>query len=151
MHTSTVTKHARYSFFGLFPMLLVVIPTIPSVPLAHGSSPYDSGYNHGCDDAGLSASDRYINEEGKGPSFHTDEFMSGYNDGFQSCGGSSSGGDDSDSGSDDSGSRSDVIRDFCSALNRGDYVAAEGILAYFSYGSVSLAARALCGITQLGE
>lgn len=50
-------------------------------------SPYDSGYDHGCDDAGLSPSDRYINEPGKGPSFHTDEFMSGYYDGFNSCGG----------------------------------------------------------------
>ena len=74
--------------------IVLTIATIVTFPLAYGSSisPYDSGYNHGCDDAGLSPSDRYINEEGKGPSFHTDEFMSGYYDGFDSCGGSSGGG-----------------------------------------------------------
>jgi hypothetical protein len=33
---------------------------------AGGKSPYESGYDHGCDDAGLSPSDRYINEPGKG-------------------------------------------------------------------------------------
>ena len=42
---------------------------------------YESGYDHGCDDSDKSYSDRYINEEGKGPSFHTDEFMRGYNAG----------------------------------------------------------------------
>lgn len=53
---------------------------------ASESSPYDSGYDHGCDDAGISdPSDRYINEPGKGPSFHTEEFMSGYDAGFYSC------------------------------------------------------------------
>jgi hypothetical protein len=29
--------------------------------------------------------DRYINEPGKGPSFHTNEFMSGYYAGFNAC------------------------------------------------------------------
>lgn len=43
--------------------------------------------DHGCDDARLNPSDRYINEPGKGPSFHTNEFMNGYDDGFNSCGG----------------------------------------------------------------
>jgi hypothetical protein len=62
-----------------------------SVTYASNEDPYDSGYNQGCDDAGLSPSDTYINEPGKGPSFHTDEFMSGYRDGFQECGGSSGG------------------------------------------------------------
>jgi hypothetical protein len=80
-------------------MLFVLISLIPSDPSAYGSSPYDSGYNHGCDDAGLSSSDRYINEPGKGPNFHTDEFMSGYHDGFQECGGSSGGGGGSGGGS----------------------------------------------------
>ena len=54
-------------------------------------SPYDSGYDHGCDDTGLSPSNRYINEEGKGPSHHTNEFMIGYNAGYDSCSGESSG------------------------------------------------------------
>lgn len=48
--------------------------------------PYRSGYNHGCSDAKISdSSKRYINQPGKGPSYHTTEFMRGYNDGFDSC------------------------------------------------------------------
>jgi hypothetical protein len=47
---------------------------------------YESGYDHGCDDARIAdPSDRYINQPGKGPSFHTDEFMDGYYDGFYEC------------------------------------------------------------------
>ncbi|MGB7635562.1 MAG: hypothetical protein WBL68_17725, partial [Nitrososphaeraceae archaeon] len=39
-----------------------------------------------CTDVGISdLSDRYINQPGKGPSFHTNEFMDGYNDGFYVC------------------------------------------------------------------
>ena len=42
--------------------------------------------DHGCDDAGISdPSDRYINQPGKGPSTHTNEFMDGYYDGFYEC------------------------------------------------------------------
>jgi hypothetical protein len=48
--------------------------------------PYESGYNHGCDDARISdPSERYINQPGKGPSFHTGSFMNGYYDGFDAC------------------------------------------------------------------
>jgi hypothetical protein len=58
---------------------------------ALGSSPYDSGYDHGCDDAKISdPNDRYINQPEKGPSFHTNEFMRGYNDGYDNCSGNSS-------------------------------------------------------------
>lgn len=50
------------------------------------SDPYDSGYDHGCDDARvLDPSDRYINQPEKGPSFHTDSFMQGYYDGLAAC------------------------------------------------------------------
>jgi hypothetical protein len=53
---------------------------------ASESSAYQSGYDHGCDDAGISDSDeRYINQPEKGPAFHTPEFMRGYDDGFESC------------------------------------------------------------------
>jgi hypothetical protein len=35
---------------------------------ASESSPYNTGYNHGCDDAGISdPDDRYINQAEKGP------------------------------------------------------------------------------------
>lgn len=59
-----------------------------SAAYASESSPYESGRDHGCDDAGISdPGDRYINQPEKGPSFHTEEFMAGYYDGFNSCGG----------------------------------------------------------------
>ncbi len=47
---------------------------------------YSSGYTHGCSDAKISdPSKRYINQAGKGPNYHTPEFMSGYNGGFEIC------------------------------------------------------------------
>ena len=52
---------------------------------ASESSAYESGRDHGCDDARLNPSDRYINEPGKGPSFHTNEFMDGYYAGLNAC------------------------------------------------------------------
>jgi hypothetical protein len=73
---------------------------------ASKSSPYDSGYNHGCSDAQISnPSDRYINQPEKGPSFHTGEFMSGYNDGLDSC----SGGGGSNFQGSDSGGRASFV------------------------------------------
>lgn len=52
---------------------------------ASESSPYDSGYDHGCDDAGRSESDKYINQPERGPSFHTNAFMDGYYAGLNAC------------------------------------------------------------------
>lgn len=49
-------------------------------------SPFEVGYGHGCSDAGITDfTDRYINQPGKGPSFHTEEFMRGYDTGFNAC------------------------------------------------------------------
>jgi hypothetical protein len=49
-------------------------------------SSYESGYVHGCEDSRTTDfSDRYINQPGKGPSFHTDEFMRGYDAGYNEC------------------------------------------------------------------
>lgn len=49
-------------------------------------SSYNSGYDHGCDDADFRyPGDRYINQPGKGPSQHSDQFMNGYEDGFNAC------------------------------------------------------------------
>ena len=60
---------------------------------ASESSPYQSGYDHGCDDAARSESDKYINRAERGPSFHTSEFMDGYYAGLNACsGGGSDGG-----------------------------------------------------------
>ncbi|WP_458743258.1 hypothetical protein [Candidatus Nitrosocosmicus sp. T] len=58
--------------------------------LASSKSPYDSGYDHGCDDAGISdSSEQYINQPEKGPVYHTSEFMDGYYSGLNSCSSSS--------------------------------------------------------------
>lgn len=74
-------------------MLSIVSFTIPSY--ASEDDPYDSGYDHGCDDAKISdSSDRYINQPEKGPAFHTDRFMEGYNAGFSACAGSNLDDDD---------------------------------------------------------
>jgi hypothetical protein len=49
-------------------------------------SPYESGYVHGCEDSRTTDfSDRYINQPGKGPSYHTNEFMRGYDAGYNEC------------------------------------------------------------------
>ena len=47
------------------------------------------------------------------------------------------------------GSRSDQVQYFYSVLNRGGYVAAEGLLTLLNYGSLSLTARTLRGIVDL--
>jgi hypothetical protein len=71
---------------SLFTLLIASTFTMQiQLAYAGGKSPYESGYGHGCDDADLSPSDRYINEPGKGPSYHTDEFMDGYDAGFDDC------------------------------------------------------------------
>ena len=79
-------------FNGLYALAILVSPVgqllILPIQLVYATSisPYDSGYNHGCDDTQISEPpDRYINQPEKGTSFHTDEFMNGYNDGFTIC------------------------------------------------------------------
>jgi hypothetical protein len=54
--------------------------------MASSKPPYESGYDHGCNDADISdLGDRYISQPERGPSFHTDEFMEGYDDGYVEC------------------------------------------------------------------
>ena len=126
---------------------------------ASSKSPSESGYDHGCDDADISdPDDRYINQPDKGPSHHTNEFMGGYNDGYDSCsegfgedereGGSSSEGF-GDGGSSYDERLSNIVQDFCTKLNRGDYAGAEALLFLLDYGSVSAAGRVLCGAVTL--
>jgi hypothetical protein len=72
--------------FVVFMLVLLTLSfsVIPS--MTYAKSPYESGYDHGCDDADISdPSDRYINQPEKGPAFHTSKFMNGYNSGFSSC------------------------------------------------------------------
>lgn len=88
----------KYSYFELYNkkfgcfllggfLLISMILVVQSSSSTYASSDaYDSGYDHGCDDAAISDSDdRYINQPGKGPSFHTGTFMREYNDGFDAC------------------------------------------------------------------
>ena len=86
---------------------------------ATSKSPYDSGYDHGCDDADISyPDDRYINQPDKGPSYHTNEFMSGYNDGYDNCSEGfgqdvSSSDDNDDKGDEDSDDNDDEDVVYC--------------------------------------
>src|SRR5918912_1806054 len=76
-----------------FTFAVVLIVSAASLGIQYAiakGTPYDSGYSHGCSDAKLTFSERYINQPGKGPSFHTQKFMSGYNAGFSACGHESS-------------------------------------------------------------
>jgi hypothetical protein len=58
----------------LFVLIFLIASTLVSfIPYGYASI-YESGYDHGCDDAAISdPNDRYINQSEKGPSFHTNE------------------------------------------------------------------------------
>src|SRR5919198_1129343 len=73
-------------------MMLITIAAVSfMIPKAMAKgTPFQAGYDHGCSDAKLTFSKIYINQPGKGPSFHTEEFMSGYNVGFRVCSNKSS-------------------------------------------------------------
>jgi hypothetical protein len=73
--------------FGTLSIFFVASLIVSSASSTFASTdPYDSGYNHGCNDAEIpDPSDRYINQPEKGPSFHTDAFMQGYYDGYDAC------------------------------------------------------------------
>src|SRR5918996_1596818 len=61
--------HFKYYLIASFSTTLLIAPVLaPQIQLAHAGSksPYDSGYDHGCDDADISDPlDRYISEPGK--------------------------------------------------------------------------------------
>lgn len=80
-----VSYSKSFAKSGLIFLLLTITLVACSSSANSSSDAYDSGYGHGCDDALLDPSDRYINEAGKGPEFHTGTFMEGYNAGFTTC------------------------------------------------------------------
>lgn len=118
----SVGQTKNFFYFLSLTILLVLISPAQIQPVnATSKSPYESGYDHGCDDADISdPDDRYINQPERGPSFHTDEFMSGYNDGYDECsdGGSDEGEDqttnDRDNGDSSQGGK--TIEDYCVEL-----------------------------------
>ncbi len=66
--------------------LIIILTTSTASVFATPSDAYDSGYDHGCDDSDFRyPGDRYINQPGNGPSKQSDEFMNGYEDGFNAC------------------------------------------------------------------
>ena len=76
---------AKTFYYLNIPIILVAI-LIQLGQYTYAISGYDSGYNHGCDDAKVAdPSERYINQPGKGANFHSDPFMQGYKSGFNSC------------------------------------------------------------------
>jgi len=87
VRNNTAFRKFHYATFLIAPVLLLTYLIAISVSTTYASNdPYDSGYDHGCNDARiLDPSDRYINQPEKGPSFHTDAFMQGYYDGYDIC------------------------------------------------------------------
>jgi hypothetical protein len=62
-------------FIVIFSTLLVFAALVPIEQKANAIRPYDSGYNHGCND-GNSGAHSYLDASG-GPGAHTDAFMQG--------------------------------------------------------------------------
>lgn len=87
VRNNTSFRKFHYVTFLIAPVFLLSCLIAISVSTTYASSdPYDSGYDHGCNDARiLDPSDRYINQPEKGPSFHTDTFMQGYHAGYDIC------------------------------------------------------------------
>lgn len=79
-----------FSVIALVAIMMTMIATTPTSAFAKnegGPKAYDSGFNHGCSDAHIYvASDRYINQDEKGPAYHSQDFMDGYYAGFKECG-----------------------------------------------------------------
>jgi hypothetical protein len=100
MRQSKTLRYVKYPFvvfsFSTFLLMIAdIILAASQTPSAFGSSSsssssptsqYDSGFEHGCDDAMIpELLDRYINQPGNGPSDQTDEFMREYDAGFNVC------------------------------------------------------------------
>jgi hypothetical protein len=130
---------AKILYYLNTPIILVAI-LIQLGQYAYAISGYDSGYNHGCDDAKVGdLSERYINQLGKGANFHSDTFMQGYKSGFNSCSVQQS---DSLSPSD----TSSQIPSLPTMADQGDetsFVIAMIIVILFVISSIALAIRKL--------
>ena len=84
-------KYFIYNTYNVYISIIVglimrLTTTTTSVLATANSDAYDSGYDHGCDDSDFEyPGDRYINQPGNGSSKQSDEFMNGYEDGFNAC------------------------------------------------------------------
>jgi hypothetical protein len=100
-------KKSRCIIFGSVVFISTILAVTTGSSGYASSDAYDSGYNHGCDDAEISdPDDRYINQPEKGPLFHTGTFMRGYNNGFDACSGTNDSSPSTSSSSNESESES---------------------------------------------
>jgi hypothetical protein len=76
--------------YGLVIMTTAYVGITQSAMAKKGDAgSFKVGYDHGCSDAILPVSARYIEQPGKGPQFHSGVFMDGYHAGFAACSGES--------------------------------------------------------------
>jgi len=102
----------------IFGILAVLFISVPGSALASSNSPYESGFDHGYDDAQLYyPSEHYINQPGKGPEFHTSEFMNGYYDGYAAYEASIAGNPEYDCSEDSDGCNGNI---YCDLDHSGD-------------------------------
>lgn len=114
-------KINRNIAFLSFLIATLISLSIPNIQSSY-ADPYDSGYDHGCDDAGIDdPSDYYINQDEKGPSYHTAKFMDGYNDGFAECSSSGNGDEEYYDSGDEYGSQQSP-QQYSSSSQSGDTV-----------------------------
>lgn len=150
-------RHAYWKAFSvtMFTFVLIFSAPLPFV-LASSKSPYDSGFDHGCDDAGISdPSEQYINQPEKGPDYHTSEFMDGYYTGLNSCSSGSNQFESDEAKTERSPSQSDfhssqdlntLVMQFCEEVNNGDYDAALPIAAMAGLSGHAMAVKGGCAL-----
>ncbi len=82
LKTRKIVLILNYQFIFVLLLFSINSPTL----FTNAQTPYESGYDHGCDDAKISdPNKRYIEQDEKGSAFHTSEFMKGYYNGFDAC------------------------------------------------------------------
>lgn len=102
----------------IFGILAVLLISVPGSALASSKSPYESGFDHGYNDAQLYyPSEHYINQPGKGPEFHTSDFMNGYYDGYAAYEASIAGNPEYDCSEDSDGCNGNI---YCDLDHSGD-------------------------------
>ena len=149
----------KYKVSLMVAFLICTLTLLSPLSSVQGSkaSPYDSGYDHGCDDASISdPSSKYINQDEKGPSYHTGEFMSGYYAGVNACSGSSSYESEPRTSqqpfqNDNSSPSTFDLVQFCNEVKNGDYIAAEGILHLAGLSAIDAGVRGGCQVVDFLE
>ena len=66
-------------------VVVIAVVTFGTLNAMAKGTPFYARSGHGCSDAKLIFSKTYINQPNEGSQFHTQEFMSEYNTGFNTC------------------------------------------------------------------